>query len=213
MSRGPLERERQDRAVLVYGNLDTVARLHGELVVVKWKVAANKPLVGLAILVNITPGEQSQHSAVKRHGLDGVALHGVVGGLCHLLGCREVQPQLYAKQASCGWNGLLVLHTRAGAHPLHLARGHGVLEPHGVSVVHRAFAQVAYGLDAAVGVKWESCGVVIRVGAVKRVQHEEGVKVACGLVTQYAYEAHSGTVLRAVPLNDVGCMSEHGFLL
>lgn len=176
-------------------------------------MAANKPLVGLAILINITPGEQSQHSAVKRHGLDFVALHGVVGGLCHLLGCREVKPQLYAKQASCGWNGLLVLHTRAGAHPLHLARGHGVLEPHGVSVVHRAFAQVAYGLDAAVGVKWESCGVVIRVGAVKRVQHEEGVKVACGLVTQYAYEAHSGTVLRAVPLNDVGYMSEHGFPL
>jgi hypothetical protein len=70
-----------------------------------------------------------------------------------------------------------VENAAAGGHPLHIAVVDDATTSLGVLVLHGAVHHVGDGLDAPVGVPWETCHEVVWIVAPELVQQHEGVHV------------------------------------
>ena len=57
---------------------------------------------------------------------------------------------------------------------------------------HQPFQHVGDGLDAAVGMPGESGQILIRVGGVEVVQHQEGVELRNLGITEGAFQVDAG---------------------
>lgn len=84
-----------------------------------------------------------------------------ISGIYHLLGRREVGPELEAGHDSCRnpFGHLLVNDPASGRHPLDVTRADDACVSHAVFVLHVSRQDVGDRLDSPVGVPWKASDV------------------------------------------------------
>ena len=149
-----------------------------------------------SLLPCILARQQPQRASVELEFLYLIAQYAMVcrcGG--HLLLSRHVEPQLQAQQPVAR-RLLRVKRPRAGREPLRLAVANGLLAAQMVFVGHAALGYEAHCLYATVRMCRETAPVIIGVGTVKRVEHQERVEIIDRLVAQNPHQANAGSVYR-----------------
>ena len=72
---------------------------------------------------------------------------------------------------------LLMDDSASGSHPLHVTRGNGPVVPHAVAVFHGSGEHIGDGLDAAVGMPWETCQIIFRYVIAEVIQQKKWIEV------------------------------------
>ena len=137
---------------------------------------AYRPLHALHI-----PGNDlDRHPVCKPHLRNISRLDVPVAGCHHLLGRRQIGPELESPHGAGGaqLRHLLVDDPAAGGHPLYVAGPDTPMVAHAVAMLYQPFQHIGDGLDAPVGMPRESGQIFGRVGGVEIIQeHQERVKL------------------------------------
>lgn len=115
----------------------------------------------------------------------------------HLLGAREVEPELVAPEHPFLLLGHLAVHEAASrGHPLDAAAGDQAVAAAAVAVPHPALEHDRDRLEAAVRMIGEAPDVGVRLVGVQLVEEEEGVEVIERALPDHARERDARPVLR-----------------
>jgi hypothetical protein len=106
-------------------------------------------------------------------------LHIPVAGFHHLVGGREISPELKAVHATLviPLRHLLVDDAAAGRHPLHIPRCNYSAVAQAVAMVHFSSQDICDGFNAPMRMPGEALQIVGGVIAAKIIQEEEGVEL------------------------------------
>ena len=153
-----------------------------------------------------TGDDLDRHTVLQRHFRDIGRLDVPVAGRHHLLAGRQVGPELEPPHGAGGAHlrHLLVDDAAAGGHPLHIPGADGPLVAHAVAMFHQPFQHVGDGLDAAVRMPGESGQVLVRVGGMEIVQHQEGIELRHLGIAEGALQVDAGPFDGGAALEDLG---------
>ena len=126
----------------------------------------------------------------------------VLGGP-HLLGGRQVQPQLEAAHQTA----FLLRHLRVddaatGRHPLHVARAEMSTVAEVILVQHVPREHVGHSLETAVRMGREPLDVFVRAVAAELIEHEERIEPRERTLTETAPQGDARTVRGALGVDD-----------
>ncbi len=130
-----------------------------------------------------------------------------VGRVCHFVLLGKIDPQLGAEHQLAGLGHLLMDDAAACGHPLAASIVDRALVAHAVPVLDLPFDKVGDRFYATVGVPGKPCQIVLRVGGVESVQHEEGIELLDIVIADYPDQFHTGSVI----LYGSSCDAFYGF--
>ena len=124
-----------------------------------------------------------------------------VGGLCHLLFFRQIQPKLEAKHSFGSLWHLLMKNSAAGRHPLTLAGVDCAAVAEAVHVFNLAADEVGDRLDPSVRMPRKSRGIIVWIGGIEGIQHQKRIEVIYVAIADDANERYARAVHRALTAN------------